>query len=169
VRIGAVAVVAGTLAALPLFAAQSQSSQQRGVSWRLSENRIAVAMFADHPIAGVGPDRYTDLYRDYARRIGNDPRARRYAHSLPLQIAAEQGVVGVIGWLTALVLAVALALRRRAWEDPVARTFVLALATYLFGSLFLHGSQLRIIYVLLGAVLAMAFHAPAPRRGPAMT
>jgi hypothetical protein len=156
-RMAAIGVLAIGLVALPLFAAQTQSSFQRSVGGRATENLIAVAMFADHPVAGVGPSDYRSFYRDYSRKIGSDPRYNREPHSLPLQIAAEQGVAGLLGWLGAGILLIRVVIARRVWAVPVGRTLLLALGTYLFGSLFLHGSQLRIVYMLVGALIAVAW------------
>src|SRR5206468_863211 len=116
----------------------------RTVAGRLTENRIAVAMFRDRPLLGVGPGRYRERYRDYARRIGNDVRPVREAHSLPLQIAAEQGLIGLLGWMSAALAIAATALRRRVFDHLAGRALGAALATYATGSLFLHGSQLRL-------------------------
>lgn len=140
---------------LPLFGGQAQTSQGRTIDGRVTENRVALAMFADHPLAGVGPDRYRERYRDYSRRIGNDPRPVREAHSLPLEIAAEQGVAGIVGWTTAIVLLGAMVVRRRAWDHLVGRALVAALVAYATGSLFLHGSQLRLPFMLAGLLLAV--------------
>ncbi len=167
---GAVLVVLAALAVLvPVFAGQAGSSAERTVSGRATENLIAVAMFADHPLTGVGPGGYPVLYRDYARDIGNDPRALRHAHSLPLEIAAEQGLVGLGAWLVAGLLLWRLVVVRRVWQLPVGRALVLCLGAYGFNSLFLHGSQMRVLMMLVGALIALAWArdrlapSPAPR------
>jgi len=156
-RLAAIGAIVIGLVALPLFAAQAQSSFERSVGGRATENLIAVAMFADHPVLGVGPSDYPNLYRDYSRRMGSDPRYQREPHSLPLQIAAEQGIAGLLGWLGAGILLIRMVIARRVWAEPVGRTLLVALGTYLFGSLFLHGSQLRIVYMLVGALIAVAW------------
>lgn len=155
-RAGALATLLVGVALLPLFATQTHASRGRTTEGRATENRIALAMFLDHPVAGVGPGRYPSLYRDYARRIGNDPRTGRAAHSLPLQIAAEQGTAGLIGWGAAGLAVAGVARRRRLWASLTGRALLVAVATYLTGSLFLHGSQLRLLFVLVGMVLALA-------------
>jgi putative inorganic carbon (hco3(-)) transporter len=155
-RAGALATLLVGVALLPLFATQTQGSQSRTLAGRATENRIAVAMFRDHPVVGVGPGVYPSLYRDYARHIGNDPRIGRAAHSLPLQIAAEQGLAGLVGWGAAGLAVAGIAVRRRLWRSLTGRALLVSVATYLTGSLFLHGSQLRLLFVLVGMVLAMA-------------
>lgn len=165
-RAWAVAGVVAVVALMPLFSLQLEAANKRAVSGRATENRIAVAMWQDHPITGVGPLVYPVLYRDYARNIGNDPRPQREPHSLPLEILAEQGIAGVVGWLTAFGLLGAAVLRTRILRVQVGRAVVLSIATYGVCSLFLHGSQLRLLYLLLGLVLAMtAIAARAQRPG----
>jgi O-Antigen ligase len=167
-RAGAAVMILAAILALPLFASQSQGAEARGVGGRLTENRIAVAMFEDHPITGVGPGQYTILYRDYGREIGNDPRVLREPHSLPLEIASEQGIAGLVGWALAGVVAFGFAFSRGIWRLVVGRALVMAIATFLVGSLFLHGSQIRLLYVLIGLLLALAAAMPrAPDRSSA--
>jgi O-antigen ligase len=140
---------------LPVFGSQLESSSQRTVGGRAAENRIALAMFADHPLTGVGPGEYMIRYRDYARKIGNDPRPVRASHDLVLEIAAEQGIVGLAGLLGA-VLAMVTAIRRRGANRTVlGQALVTSLLVYAIGSLFLHGSQLRLPYILIGLTLAL--------------
>jgi O-antigen ligase len=162
-RRAAVATVVAALALLPLFAAQAADSQGRDVGRRATENRIALAMFAEHPVTGVGPRRYEENYRDYARRIGNDPRANREPHSLPLEIAAEQGLAGLLGWVAAALL-VARLVAREAWRTELGRAVIVAMGAFAVGGLFLHGSQLELLYLLAGLAVALA---AAPSRAAA--
>lgn len=159
----ALAVCAGGLLLL-LFTAQASSSASRTVSGRATENLIAWAMFRDHPLVGVGPGQYPNLYRDYALRIGNDPRTERAPHSLPLQIAAEQGIAGLLGWLAAAVFVIRTIVVRRAWRTALGRAVSISAGTYLFGSIFLHGSQLRLLYILVGLVITLGL--PQARAAP---
>jgi len=153
VAVGIALLVA--LAIAPAFSAQTSSSAERTISGRTTENRVSVAMFWGHPVTGVGPGGYPPLYRDYARRIGNDPRSLREPHSLPLQIAAEQGIVGLIAWVAAGAVAFGYARARRLWLVPIGQATILSLATYMIGSLFLHGSQLNLLFILIGLLLAL--------------
>lgn len=155
-RIAAAVTVVAAVVLLPFFAGQAESSSSRSVSGRETENRIALAMFGDYPITGVGPHQYENLYRQYSRNIGEDPRSIRAPHSLPLEIAAEQGLVGIIGWIVAAILFLSYVLSRGAWRTTLGRALLLAVATYMFGSLFLHGSQLRLLFILAGLAMAYA-------------
>jgi O-antigen ligase len=154
-RVVATVVVVLTLVALPLFAIQRQDAEGRSTEGRLTENKIALAMFADHPVTGVGPSQYPPLYRDYSRNIGNDTRPIREPHSLPLEVAAEQGIAGILGWLVAFAAVFRFALRRGVWDLLLGRALVLAVATYMVASLFLHGSEIRLLWLLLGLVMAL--------------
>jgi hypothetical protein len=111
----------------------------------------------------VGAGQYDFLYRDYARRIGNDPRYFRQPHSLPLQIAAEQGLVGLLAWLVAGLATLRFALRRGVWGLPIGRAILLSIATYMIGSLFLHGAVLRLLFILVGLLFALACALPESR------
>jgi hypothetical protein len=154
-RVAAAAVVLFALISLPLFATQLQDAGARSNEGRKTENLVAVAMFADHPVTGVGPGQYQERYRDYSRRIGNDPRPVREAHSLPLEIAAEQGLGGILGWSIAFLTVFRFGFSRGVWQLLVGRAIVLSILTYMTASLFLHGSHLRLLWVLLGLVLAL--------------
>lgn len=164
-RIAAALLVVAGLAVTPVFASQTKSAGTRPVGGRLTENRIALAMFGDHPLIGVGPGQYDFLYRDYARRIGNDPRYFRQPHSLPLQLGAEQGLVGLIAWIAGGLATLRFALRRGVWRLPVGRAVLLSIATYMIGSLFLHGAVLRLLFMMLGVLFALA--GSLPRSPPA--
>jgi putative inorganic carbon (hco3(-)) transporter len=162
-RIAAALVVVAGLAVTPVFASQTKSAGTRSVGGRITENRIAIAMFKDHPLTGVGSGQYDFLYRDYARRIGNDPRYFRQPHSLPLQIAAEQGLVGLLAWLVAGIVTMRFAIRRGVWGLPIGRAILLSIATYMIGSLFLHGAVLRLLFILIGLLFALAGALPKSR------
>lgn len=163
VRLVAAAAIAGVALLVPTLSAQVESSTKRTVSGRATENRVALAMFADRPLVGTGPNVYPLLYRDYARTIGNDPRPEREPHNLYFQILAEQGIAGAIGWLGAALVVGRAVVRRRIWERPAGQAVLFSLGAYAVGSVFLHGSSLRLLFILVGMALALAF-APARSR-----
>lgn len=135
-------------------------------------------MFLDQPLLGVGGGNYTVHFPSYAEEVGTPARdydgegARRFAHSLYLEILAETGIVGLAAFgiaMAAFVIALEGARRRlRARGDPasagLARGFQLALLGYLLSSVFLHGHFQRYLWLLLafGAVLVRE----AARLGP---
>jgi tetratricopeptide (TPR) repeat protein len=73
--------------------------------------RVALDAFAQEPVLGVGLDNYQAAYL----RLGAARETPRYAHSWPLSVLAQLGLVGAllaIGWLAAAAWAAAEALRR---------------------------------------------------------
>lgn len=166
-RAAAIALIVAAVPLVVVFGAQIQESAGRDVSGRATENLVALHMFLDHPITGVGPDQYPFFYRDYTRQYGNDPRYGREPHSLPLQIAAEEGIVGIVAWLGVGVLLIRFIFSTRVWRDPLGRAIVTAIGAYCVASLFLHGSQIRLLYVLIGLLLAHGATVAAQRRAVA--
>jgi putative inorganic carbon (HCO3(-)) transporter len=162
VRVVAALVVAAGLIAIPLFAGQTQEAEHRDVGGRKTAALVAVAMFEDHPLVGVGPGRFEDHFRDYSRLIGNEERLKLESHSLPLEIASEQGLVGILAWFTAGAVMLTFALRRGAWNWLLGRAILFSIATYLVAGLFLHGSLLKVLWILVG--LCFAFAGALPER-----
>ncbi len=56
--------------------------------------QAARGMFADHPVVGIGLGAYQREYID--RRLGADSP---HAYNIVLQVLAESGTVGLLGWL----------------------------------------------------------------------
>jgi hypothetical protein len=74
----------------------SVRNSDSAVRGRLNEMGAAVLVFLDHPISGVGPAMFQYHYRDYAGLIGLHVHNQdRQAHCTYLQIAAENGIVGL--------------------------------------------------------------------------
>lgn len=67
---------------------------------RASETKAAIMMFQEHPFLGVGVANYPVHYQEYSRKIGLDSRrGERHPHSLYLEIASEQGFLGLAALL----------------------------------------------------------------------
>jgi len=141
---------------------------------RLSEVRSAAQMFGDHPWVGVGTGNFETHYSRYARDIALDGRREeRQAHSLYLEVAAENGALGlaVFGGLLAYALLGIHRARegfRSEGEADLAHRITalgIGLAGYLLGSVFLHLSYPRFFWVWVG--LAFALRALAPKPVPA--
>ncbi len=130
---------------------------------RASEAYVALEMFRDHPLLGIGFGGYPAQYQRYAQELGSDPRIEaRESHSLFLEVAAESGLVGltVIGLF--LVVGARSALRARsallaAGDRDTAglvEGVLIATAGYLTAAIFLHPYLLRVQLVLLALVIA---------------
>jgi putative inorganic carbon (hco3(-)) transporter len=143
----------------------AEDQPDAAVTGRYSEMVAAAMAFADHPVLGVGPDRFPHVYQRYARPLGYTIHdGPREAHNLYLHFAAELGIVGLlllIGLLASLT-AHLLALRRRQ-SDRSTRAFTVACLGVLLvigvNGLFLHLAFERYLWMVV-ALLA-AWHAEA--------
>jgi O-antigen ligase len=152
----------GSLAQLAELATQSGGADfgdaDSSTQGRITEMVAGVLIFADHPVIGVGPEMYRRHYPDYARVAGGRVRPNsREAHSLPLHIASENGLLGLaaFGGIFALTLRDLLRARRRLRESHpdlslLATGVLLALVVFLTTSVFLHASFIRYQWFLLG-------------------
>ncbi|MFQ3536917.1 MAG: O-antigen ligase family protein [Aggregatilineales bacterium] len=139
---------------------------------RSSEMIIALQMFADNPILGVGKRNYSELYLEYSVVLGLDPRLEdRRAHSLYLELAAEMGALGILsfgGILLALLLSTARARRQfRQLDRPdwVAWTasLQLGIVSYLITSIFLHGDYARYMWIMFALAASTSVLSQAMR------
>lgn len=101
-----------------------------GGPWRLraANMRAAWRMFADHPFLGVGPGGFGEVYPGYRRAGDNEVQ---HAHCLPLELAAETGVVGAVVLAPALIgLFLGPLLRRTEGTVPWVRGIEIGLAGF---------------------------------------
>ena len=145
-------------------------STQNDVSFvgRMSENIIGIRMFLDHPILGVGVKNYPVYYIEYSRGLGLDQRrTERSPHSLFLEVAAEQGIVGILVFgillynvFKGLVFARKTFNQLQSYEmEKLTVALTIGFLGYLTSSLFLHGAYPRPFWVLVGLSLAFAAYA----------
>jgi O-antigen ligase len=133
----------------------------------------AVDMFKDRPVLGYGAGAFQAVYRE--RNHIRSTRVAAVSHTIPLTIAAEQGVIGlaVYAWLliTAGVMLFGARLRARFRREPIdafaiaragiaAATVALVLHTLIYAS-FLEDPILWTL-LAIGAALRLA-----PQAGPA--
>ncbi len=76
---------------------------------RAAQFNAGVAMWQSAPVLGVGPGSYTRVYPEFARQ--GWLISRGHAHNAYVQIAAEQGMVGLLAFLGLWVVQ-----WRRAWR-----------------------------------------------------
>lgn len=102
---------AAALAAfLPRLAEKSPSIRNREAYWT-----AAVRIFRTAPLLGVGPDNYQDYYPEFKPET---PQETRKAHNDYLQILAETGLLGILAFLSVLVLGLRPALAREEAPPP---------------------------------------------------
>lgn len=129
---------------------------------RVSVMRAALRMFADNPFLGVGPGQFATHYEVYALRYALDMTAPPAAHSLYLEIAAEQGLVGLILFMGFVLTALTLAARtlRHGHQDHAApdtyllRAIMLSVIGYLATSIFLHDAYPRFFWAFMALFIA---------------
>jgi putative inorganic carbon (hco3(-)) transporter len=149
-----------------------ENAAQTEVSFRgrASEATIGWLMFLDHPILGVGKENYPVRYQDYSRKRGLDPRSEnRSPHSLYVEIAAEQGLVGIFVFgLLIYNIFTGLANARKIFEKladhqmaSMAMGMTITMAGYLTNAIFVHSSYPRPFWVLVGLALAYPVYAQA--------
>jgi len=147
---------------------------------RRAAQEIALAMFRDRPVLGVGPGVYESLVPSLAGKVATAFLTPTDApHNLYAQLAAESGLVGLAGWLAMIGGFFALALgavRRPAGGPPgvdgasgrqLAGAAVAGLVAWSLASVFLHLAHFRTFGVLLALVVCIAV--AHPRGGGATT
>ena len=127
-------------------------------------------MFADHPLLGVGAGNFGSYYPHYSRQTGSPADLfyehgemhLEHAHSLYLEVAAENGFIG-LALFAALLLVSYRTLRRtrtmgvasgRARDPLSALALSIALSGFLATSLFLHSGSQRYLFLLLALITA---------------
>jgi O-antigen ligase len=81
----------------------SQKALDKATSGRVELVNGAIDMFRDHPVLGVGSGGFQAVYR--ARNHVRSTKVAAVSHTIPLTIAAEQGVIGLLVYAWLLVVA----------------------------------------------------------------
>lgn len=149
---------------LPSPGGQINVREDRAIQGRASENLTAWVMLMEHPVRGVGLSNFSYLYQDYSKSLGLAPSAsRRSPHNLYLEVAAEQGFVGLAVFLAMVWLAFrSILYARRKFREVgmedyanMATGFAIAFSGYMLSAVFVHASYPRYFYLLLGIAYAL--------------
>jgi putative inorganic carbon (hco3(-)) transporter len=143
---------------------QTNVREEVSIRGRLSELLVAVQMFSEHPILGVGVGNYPVYYQSYSRKIGLDPRTEnREPHNLFLEVAAETGIIGLVVFFTVLYFTYQGI--RQAWltfkrlkldeYSNLVAIFGIGVLGYFTAALFIHGAYPRYMWLLIGLALAL--------------
>ena len=145
----------------------SAKSLNRATSGRVDLMRGGLRMFADRPLYGYGSGSFAERFR--AREKKGEAQAASASHTIPITVAAEQGVIGLAAYLFVLVAAFRLlfggVLRLRREEEPSARLLGRMVVAAAFSALVFHTLLYAdfledpIVWALLGIGIAL-------RRGP---
>jgi O-antigen ligase len=142
------------------------SSQEEGgirsaggaIQGRATEMLVALYVFLDHPVFGVGPGMLGYEMEEYSRLIGiRNIIATREAHSLYLGEASETGFLGLITIVAIFFYTLNLLAKARTyWLERkqinmanLVTGFSLAVVSYMTTALFLHMSYLRYLWLIM--------------------
>jgi len=161
--IGVVLVLAapGTLN-LDLASARGADSATSG---RLDLIRGAVELFSDRPVAGHGSGSFSVEYRR-SQHVSRQ-RATSASHTIPLTVAAEQGVIGLAAYLALLWFALRrlfVGARGAPYRAAIAACFMALLAHTMLYAAFLEDP---LAWALLAVGTALALRPRHRRRSPA--
>jgi len=168
--VAALAVLAIVVFAIPgsvHLQGHSAKSLNRATSGRVDLMRGGLSMFADRPVYGYGSGAFAERFR--AREKKGEAQTASASHTIPITVAAEQGVIGLAAYAFVIVASFRLLfgglLRLRREQEPGARLIgrmvvAAAYAALVFHTL-LYADFLEdpIAWTLLGIGIAL-------RRGP---
>ena len=145
VAVATVAALAALLVAALAFPAllrvnlESERSLNRATSGRFQLMEGGVEMFADRPVWGHGAGSFAERFR--ARERVSSERAASASHTIPITVAAEQGVPGLAAYTAVLLAAFGLlfrALGELRGRAPPPRLVTRAYLAAAFAGLVLH-------------------------------
>lgn len=164
---GAVAPSSVRERALSMFDPHQASNRDR-----VAMLKAGVAMVKDHPVFGVGMNMVPKVYLQYRTPDAVDsadakgPETRSHLHNVPMQLAAERGLIALAMWLWFVVVA-ARDLWRRMKHGPapaVAAAGFAALIAMLVAGLFEHNFGDSEFLILLLTLMSLPFAAEEPTR-----
>ncbi len=128
----AVAVLAVGLASPGALGLEDRSFDaiDKATSGRAELVKGGARMFADRPVYGFGSGSFAERYRDRENLLSE--RSPAESHTIPITVAAEQGVIGLLAYLLLVVTALSLVVR------GAARSLPRAAVAAAFCALFLH-------------------------------
>jgi O-antigen ligase len=160
----AVAVIA--LGALAVAASPKTFGLNQGINGASSGRGGLVSgglrLFGDRPVWGYGSGSFVAEYRAHNRHTATSLSA---SHTIPVTVAAEQGLIGELAY-AAFVVAAILCLVRRSRGDPVRSAIAAAFVALVFHTM-LYADFLEdpTTWALLGVGMALAGAAPPREPG----
>lgn len=145
-----------------LLFGQGDISGDPAVIQRISVMRAAMLIFIDHPFLGIGPGQFSIAYPSYALAHDLDIGAPPAPHSLYLEIAAEQGLTGLVLFAVLIGAAFKLGLSpartfkvvRPSWQISLAQALAFAILAYLVTAIFLHDAFPRLVWTFMSLLFA---------------
>lgn len=138
-----------------LISATIQKTAGGSAISRLEMTRVALSMFGDHVIIGVGPGCYDSLFRHYS--IVYDSKNAIIANNVYAELLAETGIVGFAAFAFLLYRMWVLAYRR--WvltgrREPTALILLVSLATICVEFLAYPTFKMEFIWFIFGMIAA---------------
>lgn len=139
-------------------ATDSEADVDGAIRGRTTEALAAINVFVDHPVVGVGPNRF---FREFSQIEANKLGLKRLdtnrrSHNLYLELAADQGLLGLGAFgliMGATVTQLASARKRWLVRDPeraaLASGLMFALYSYLITAFFLQLSYQRYLWAMV--------------------
>jgi O-antigen ligase len=153
----------------------SGRSLKKATSGRTDLVKGGARMFLARPVFGYGSGSFATEFR--RREHTSDEQALSASHTIPLTIAAEQGLVGLAAYLVVLITSFSLVLQglgRLRGPDPppaelIARGAIAAAFTGLVVHTMAYAAFLEdpLTWTLLGAAIGLRFSSQATARRPA--
>ena len=143
---------------------QSALHEDVAFQGRAAEMLVAVLIFADHPLLGIGVGNFRIRYPEYARQLGIAVTYElRSAHSLFLEIAAERGIIGLSIYLAILYMMFqGLRIARAKFNDAgmpqyseLTAAYAVAMIGFLTAAIFLHQAYPRFFWLMMAISLAL--------------
>lgn len=137
---------------------------------RLSYNLIGLDLWMQHPILGVGPGGFPELYAgpEYRWYPGRLPDPRQL-HNSYMEVLAETGIVGLLLFVTACFGAARLALRAGSGAGEtaaLAQACGMALLAFLVASLFMPNEDNKYMWILVALCCRAAWIHRTEEAGP---
>ena len=155
--VAVVVVLAAAAFAVGTGALSGDSGASKATSGRSSLVTGGVSLFAERPVAGWGSGSFAREYRE-AEDV-SVAKAASASHTIPVTVAAEQGVIGLAAYLVLLFFAFSRCLKgARSGRDPAMRAGVAAAFTALVVHTLVYAAFLEdpITWVLLAVATALA-------------
>lgn len=134
--------------------------EDESATGRLESWKAGLAIIADHPLFGVGPDNYGRYSSLYNRKV----REGLVAHNDFVQTAGEIGIPAALTQISIIVLAFynLRRIRRATWPTPETRwayyyaaMIESSLLTYLVGAMFVSLPYFELAYLLIGLTVCL--------------
>jgi O-antigen ligase len=145
------------------FGDDNTGIQDSGIRGRMGALRVALEMFLDHPLLGIGLGNFEYYYQHYAHQLNITPQGGGdlAAHSLYMEIAAERGLLGLtvylllIWYIFKVIVKSASQLRAAGLttHGNLVYAYGYSLLGYLVTSAFLH-EAFRFIWIIYGICLS---------------